>query len=183
MRKLVLVGVLTLVAPATAATQTPRWALGGTLFNITYFTEFDRYDVGIPGGGPLIPITLQAAPVVYVGFFPHPQVAVVPGIAFHLVSSGFGEDAVYGLGLDAAVEWHVSGVTGNSAYAAVNFAYLAFDFGRGDADTEIALGAAIGYRWLPFEFLALRAESVFRRYLDFEENQVTAVLKAEVVFN
>jgi hypothetical protein len=184
MRSLPLIAVLALALPATATAQTPRWALGATLFNTTYFSESGLLDVGIPGGGPLV-LTggLRAAPEIYAVFFPHPQLTVVPGIAFNAFKPE-GADTRYGLGLDLAVEWHPSGVTGNSAYAAANFALLAHDFGSGsESDTEFAAGVAIGYRWLPYEFLALRTEAVFRRYLDFEENQLTAVLKAEVVFN
>lgn len=182
MRKSLLALALTLTLPAAAAAQTPRWALGGTLSNITYFTESSLLDAGIPGGGPLVLTSLRAAPEVYIGFFPHPQVAVVPGIAFNMLKPDDG-DAIYGLGLDVAFEWHTSGVMVNSTYAAANVALLAHDFGASESDTDFAFGVAIGYRWLPFEFFALRTEAAFRRYLDLEENQITAVLKAEVVFN
>jgi hypothetical protein len=180
---LTILHLLAVTAMAEAQT-TPRWSLGGTLFGVTYTSESKSVDAGLPGGGLLMfagASDVRAAPQIYAGFFPHPQIVVAPGIAFAYSSPEAG-DSRYGLGLDLAIEWHFSGVTRNSLYAAASGAFLAWDLGAAQSTTDFAAGAALGYRFLPYGFFGLRLEGVYRRYFDIEENQVTGVIKAEVIF-
>lgn len=186
MRPTALIVCQLLIAAASAAAQTtPRWSLGGTLLSVSAASEANSVDVGLPGGGPLIfagESAARAAPEIYAGFFPHPNIVVAPGIAFAYERP---DDAAsrYGLGIDLAIEWHVSGVTRSSLYVAAKGAFIGWDAGAGDSRTDLAAGAALGYRFLPYDFFALRLESDYRRYFDLAENQITGVLKAEVVFN
>jgi hypothetical protein len=181
-----LIACLMLLAPAVAQAQTtPKWSLGGTLFGVTYLTETQVADAGLPGGGPLLfagQSAVRAAPEVYVGFFPHPNLIVAPGLAF-AYSNPDGAESTYGLGLDLGIDWHFSGVTKTSLYITVNGAFLAWDLGADSAQTDFAAGAALGYRMLPYDFFGLRLEAAYRRYFDLRENQISCVLKAEVVFN
>ena len=185
MRKALLIACTLALAPALLRAQTPRWSLGGTLTGVSYFTEAGALDFAAPGGGPLVfqgATAPQSAPEIYAGFFPHPQIAVVPGVAFAYSSPGDG-DSRYGLALDLALEWHLTGVSASSFYLAVNGAFLAFDLGATGSTSDFAAGAAIGYRLLPYDFFGLRFEGVYRRYFDLEENQITGVVKVEVIFN
>lgn len=180
------IACLLLLVPAVAQAQTtPKWSLGGTLLGVTYLTEAQVMDAGLPGGGPLLfagGSAVRAAPEVYVGFFPHPNLIVAPGLAF-AYSNPDGGESTYGFGLDLGLDWHFSGVTNNSLYITVSGAFMAWDLGAGSASTDFAAGAALGYRLLPYDFFGLRLEGVYRRYFDLRENQITGVLKAEVVFN
>lgn len=185
MRAATLVVFHLLVATATVEAQTtPRWSLGGTLFGVTYASESESVDAGLPGGGPLMfsgTSGVRAAPEVYAGFFPHPNIVVAPGIAFAYSSPDVGESR-YGLGLSLSIEWHLSSVARNSFYAAANGAFLAWDPGAAGTQTDFTAGGALGYRFLPYGFFGLRLEGVYRRYFDVEENQITGVIKAEVIF-
>jgi hypothetical protein len=183
-RTLLLVALLAILPTGVSAQTTPKWSLGGTLFGVTYTSEAKSVDVALVSGGPLLPTgesSLRAAPEVYAGFFPHPNLVVAPGLAFAYYKPD-GGDSSFGLAIDLALEWHFAGVAGNSFYAAVNGAYLSWDLGAG-SDSDLTAGAAVGYRTLASAFFGLRFEAVYRRYFDLEENQITALIKAEVVFN
>ncbi len=177
---------LLLLAPSVGRAQTtPKWSLGGTLFGVTYMTEAGAVDVGLPGGGPLLftgESAASAAPEIYVAFFPHQNIVVAPGLAF-AYSNPDGGESTYGLALDLALDWHLSGVTNNSFYVSVNGAFMSWDLGAAETRTDFAAGAALGYRLLPYDFFGIRLEAVYRRYFDLEENQIGGVVKAEVIFN
>ena len=185
MNRTLLLAGLVLIAPSVVEGQTtPKWSLGGTLFGVTYTTEAKAVDVALLGGGPLLPSStsaVRAAPEVYAGFFPHPNIVVAPGLAFAYHNPD-GGDSSFGLAVDLALEWHFSGVANNSFYAAINGAFLSWDLGAG-SESDLTAGAALGYRTLPSDFFGLRFEGVYRRYFDLKEDQITGVVKAEVIFN
>jgi hypothetical protein len=164
------------LTPALLQAQIPRWSIGGTLFGVTYETESKQLDLGLPGGGPL------GAPAVNVGFYPHPNVIVLPAVAF-----GYAKpdtlDSSYHLALDLQIEWHLKGVSASSFYVGLDGVFAGTDPGTGSSTTDFAAGGAAGYRYLMYDFFAFRFEGVYRRWFDKELNEISGVIKAEVVFN
>ncbi|NIR45059.1 MAG: hypothetical protein GWN99_11785 [Gemmatimonadetes bacterium] len=176
MRKALLVAAFMLLTPAFLAAQTPKWTLGAGVLGLTYETESEVFLATIPGGGGNLGLSS-----VFIGFFPHDNVAIRPGVNFQLASNG---GTAYDALIEAQVEYHFSGVGMASPYVFGLGQFNLFDAGDlSDSETDFAAGGGIGYRLLPFDFWALMFEVSYRRWFDFELNQVMGSVKMEVVFN
>jgi hypothetical protein len=175
MRKVLLVAALVLLTPAILSAQQPKWSLGATAFGVTYFSEAKAFEIALPGGGAF------NFPAMYVGFYPHEKIAVMPGATVIFLSPDEG-DTFYDLYISLLITYQFMGHAENSFYVGVLGDFNAFDPG-GASTTDFAAGGAVGYRLVPFDFFAVRLEGSYRRWFDFEENQFTGTVKVEVNFN
>jgi hypothetical protein len=168
-----MVVALVFLTPALLSAQTPKWSLGATMLGVGYETESELLTAFVPGGGSNF-----GFPSVFAGIFASENIVIRPGLNFNLVSNG---GTLYDIAFEAQVEYHFSGVMVNSPYLFAGGVFNAF--GNGVSETDFAAGGGVGYRMLPYDFWALMFEASFRRWFDFEANQITGTIKMEVVIN
>jgi hypothetical protein len=175
------------MTPAVLSAQTPKWELG-TKLGVTYAMAdgVDIISAGVPGGGPFtLTGLLSGSPSVFFGFFPSINIALLPEVGFALTDisiDGFGDASLWSLVVNLQAEYHLSTVQANSPYIGINGAWQHVDL-DGESDSDFALGAALGYRFLPHEFMAFAAEIGYRRWFDFEISEIHLSFSMAVVVN
>lgn len=135
----------------------------------------------LAGGGPSPLGSLVAGnTAVHVAFFPSPQFMIEPLVSFGVASNS---ETFTNLTLAAQGAYLFNGATTNSAYVGATAAFNSIDLGDlTDSETDFAVGGTVGYRILPRPNAAIRLEAGYRRWLDFEINEIDAAVIFGVIF-
>jgi hypothetical protein len=147
-------------------------------FNIVLPEDGSIIGFGIPGGGPApLGSLFGGASSVHVAFFPSEQVMLEPQLSLSVlrVSNGSSETLLNAT-LASQVAYMFSGASVSSGYLGGNLALTVIDVSGADSENDFALGFAVGYRALPTPNVAVRIEGGYRRWLDFELNELNAAL-------
>lgn len=183
-RLALLIGSL-LLAPAYLAAQDKPTAEIGTRvgFDILLPEDGSLLSLAIPGAGPSpISTIFGSNSTIHFAFFPSPQIMVEPQLGFALLSISNGEsETITTLGLSGQLAYLFSGAMMNSPYLGLTTTFFLVD-GDGDSDTDFAVGGSVGYRLLPTERVAVRFEGSYRRWLDFELNEISFAAILGIVF-
>ncbi len=184
MRRLALALGFLLLLPAYLVAQDKPAAEIGTRIGVDILLPDDGslVSVGIPGGGPSpAGSLLGTSSTIHFAFFPSTQVMVEPQVSFSLLSiSNGGSETLTSFGLSGMVAFLFNGAAVNSPYVGANATFFLID-GDGDSENDFALGGSVGYRLLPMEHIAVRLEGSYRRWLDFEFNEITVAAIFAVV--
>lgn len=137
----------------------------------------------VPGSAPSPLGTLIGTHTsAHFAFFPAGQIMVEPQLSFSVLSVSNGEsETLTTIGLSAMVAYLFSSAEANSPYVGFQGTYWSVSNG-GESESDFAFGGAIGYRFLPVENVAFRIEGAYRRYFDFELNEVNLAFVLGVVF-
>jgi len=175
MRALTIGLAVWLSAPALLYAQSPRWEIG-TRFGITRLWREGGGDTffRLPGGG------LVGEPVLHATYFiPNGEQADGPTTFLEgelLLWAGL--DAAGGtlVGLGALFGYLPGGAGSGSPYGALSVALLARE-----GSNVLAPGAAVGYRLPVSDHFAVRFQANYRRWIDPELNELSAVLLVALV--
>lgn len=136
----------------------------------------DVISFAVPGGAPSPTSSLLGgASSIHMAFFPSERVMIEPQLNFSLlnVSNGSSETLTT-LGLTGQVAYLLSDVQENGTYLGGNLAL--FRISNDDSTSDLALGGNAGYRWLVSESAVMRLEGSYRRWFDFEANEINVAL-------
>ena len=138
------------------AARHSRWEFGARAGLTLIRGPDDRTVVGGPGGGP------GAKPVFHATWFPSIGPWMLEGqFGFSTSSSTSADERNVVVALQPAYQWGA----GPSPYVGVNLAYEFEDDGT-VSQSDVAAGFAVGVRFFPRPFLALRIEASYRRWVD-----------------
>lgn len=176
MSRTILLTALLLATPACLSAQDrPGVEVGVRAGVSVLMNQGDAISFGVPGGGPspFGPL-LGGNSTVHAAFFPSDQVMLEPQLGLSILSISNGaSETVTALGLTGLGAYLFDGAFTSSPYIGLSGSYFMVDT-EGDSETDFALGGTVGYRFLPMENVALRIEGAYRRWFDFEVNEVTA---------
>lgn len=176
MRRLTPVLGFLLLSPAYLAAQDKPAAEIGTRVGVDILLPEDGslVSLAIPGAGPSPAASLLGtSSTIHFAFFPSPQVMVEPQLSISLLSISNGDtETLTTLGLSGLVAYLFNGAMVNSPYVGANASFFLID-GDGESETDFAVGGSVGYRLVPLEHLAVRFEGSYRRWFDFEFNEIT----------
>jgi hypothetical protein len=152
----------------------PSFEIGTRVGVTALLANTDQTVANGPGGGPM------AQPVLDLSWFPSSvlrtqlQVGgsfVTPSLGPHQTNLVFALQAEYGM----------SGFGTNTPFVGLNLAYQYLDTGTPPTTNDVALGSALGYRWLPLGYLALTLEARYRYWFDRNIHEVGGALGFGVV--
>lgn len=145
---------------------------------IGWVQEEEEAFSGIPGGGP------SGLPVIHVSkVFDFTSVTWMAEAQFGVSDHSTGDPATEERKAAVAVQlaW-LTAMCPSSVYVGVNFAVRNEEIG-GTASTDSAFGLALGYRWTPLSQLALRLETVYRRWNESNTDEVGLAAGFGVLLN
>ncbi len=185
MRALAVGLALLLGAPAYLAAQQRAPIEVGTRAGISYlFNTGSLTTFSVPGGGPSpFGAAVGGNASVHAAFFPGGNVMVEPQVSFALISESDGGETITNIALAGQVAYLFNGARANSAYVGANAAFVNVDLGEFfGSENDFAAGGTLGYRFLPYEHVAIRLEASYRRWFDFEVNELDGAVILGVVF-
>ena len=103
-------------------------------------------------------------PSMYVSWFPSGRLSIGP--EFSLGRTSDDGDAVTSLYLAGRSAIHPYGNTNSGPYLFGRGAILVLSAGDSESDTEVSVGAGLGYRWRVGNALVVRTEGGYRRWFD-----------------
>lgn len=164
------------------AQDDPGWELG-TRAGFSILTNGSTLvSFGLPGGAPApSSVLFGGGTSVHFGFFPGDHLMIEPQVNLNVIIPDGDQDNITIANLTGQFAYLFSGADTNSAYLGANGSL--FTVSAGDTESDIALGANLGYRILVSDGAALRLEGAFRRWLDLEVNELNLALVFGVIFD
>ncbi len=137
----------------------------------------------VPGGAPSpVGTLLGTAASAHLAFFPGGKVMVEPQLTFQLLSVSNGDtQTLTSIGVTGTVAYLFSSAEVASPYLGFQASY--FTVSNGASESDFAVGGTLGYRFLPAENVALRLEGAYRRWFDFELNEINVAFILGVLFD
>ncbi len=137
----------------------------------------------VPGAAPSpVGTLLGTAASAHVAFFPGGQIMVEPQLSFSLLSvSNGGSETITAAGITGMVAYLFNSAVANSPYLGFQATY--WTVSNGASESDFGIGGAVGYRFLPAENVALRLEGAYRRWFDFELNEINVAFVLGVMFD
>ena len=178
------VGLLTGLSTVTVTAQQIESASGaeiGTIFGLSRVSnarfstdEEGTTYIGLPSA---IGSSLLGVPSIYVTWFVDERFSIGPEFSLGRMS-GDG-DAFTSLYLAGRTAFHSRGIATSDAYVfgrgAIRVVSAMF-FGDSESDTDVGLGAGLGYRWRVGSRLVARVEGGYRRWFDAANNEFSLLL-------
>ncbi len=85
------------------------------------------------------------------------------------------------VGITGQVAYLIAGAMANSPYVGFNASW--FNISNADSESDFAVGGNFGYRALIRENVAFRIEGGYRRWFDFELNEINVAFILGVLFD
>ena len=159
MKKTLLLAIALLFPLSAAAQSGDRAEIGTTLglqFNISAGSSMTTF--GTPGGGGSL-----GTPSLYASFFLTPNLILEPQLGLsHQSADGFSLTSIH---LAPQLAYLFTPETDGSLYSGFNLG-LDYASGFGESASQLAVGAAVGYRHRFVDSLGLRFEFRFRRWFE-----------------
>ncbi|NIN71934.1 MAG: hypothetical protein GTO46_08415 [Gemmatimonadetes bacterium] len=178
MNRFALLLMILLVTPACLTAQDkPSLEIGMRAgFSLVLPEEGSILNFAVPGGGASpVASLLGGSSTVHFAFFPTPQIMVEPQLSFSVLSVSNGDtETLTTVGVTGQVAYLFTGAMANSAY--VGFSGSFFSMSNGGSESDFAVGGTVGYRFLPRDFMAIRIEASYRRWFDFELNEINGAI-------
>ena len=135
----------------------------GTFFGLSRFSSDGEGAtlIGLPSA-PGVGFT--GNPSMYVSWFPSGRLSIGP--EFSLGRTSDNEDTITSLYLAGRGAIHPKGNTNSGAYLFGRGAVRVLSAGDSESDTDISVGAGLGYRWRVGNALVVRTEGGYRRWFD-----------------
>lgn len=144
----------------------------------------DIVNFAVPGGAPSPLGSLFGGNTsVHVAFFAGEQFMIETQLSVSIlnISGPFEDETIGASTLVGQGAYLFSGATANSFYLGASAGFFSIDF-DGASENDLAFGGSVGYRLLPKENIALRFEGAYRRWLDFEINELDFAVILGVLF-